>query len=227
MRHLRMQESAENKILQRGIDWDEVYRRLEKAEEALEECWQPDEERQQQLLQERTFRLAKSREDALSAKVEPTFPVIEFRLAEERYAIEAGSVKEVLAPKDLTPVPCTPSFVVGIINERGQIISVIDLRKFFGLPITGLTDLNMAIIVRGQGLELGILADEIICERNLPLDAVIAYPACASVPGAEWLKKYSKGVTSDGLHMLALDNILADPRIVIREEIEADFLPGG
>src|SRR5262245_533289 len=217
----------EIKDLTAGIDWGNVYQRLEKAEAALEECWQPSEERQQHLLKERALRIAKSRGAALSEQTEASFPVIEFRLAEERYAIEAEYVKEVFAPKDLTLVPCTPFFVAGIISIRGQIVSVIDLRKFFGLRVNGLTNLNKVVVLRGLGLELGILADEIIGERNLPCATVISYPGGPLEEGAEWREKYSKGVTSDGLNMLAVEIILADPAIVVREEIEGDFLPGG
>jgi purine-binding chemotaxis protein CheW len=214
-----MQEIAENKTPELRIDWEEVYRRLEKAEAALEECWEPDEERLERLLEERDLRLAKSKEAALSEQTEASFQTIEFQLDEERYAIEAAYVKEVIAPGHLTPVPCTPSFVAGIINVHGQIVSVIDLRKFFPLRIKGLTNLNQVVIVRGMGLELGILADEIIGERNLPVACVLTFQVSEPIFDAEWRGKYSKGVTSDGLTVLAIERILADPSIVVREEI--------
>jgi len=68
--------------------------------------------------------------------------VVEFLLAYEQYGIESSYIREVYPLKDLTPLPCTPPFVLGIINVRGQILSVIDLKKIFDLPQKGLTELN-------------------------------------------------------------------------------------
>ena len=88
--------------------------------------------------------------------------IVEFLLARERYGIEASYVREVYPLNDLTPVPCVPPFVLGIINVRGQIISVIDIKKFFDLPEKGLGDLNKVIIIESDDMEFGILADEIV-----------------------------------------------------------------
>lgn len=76
-------------------------------------------------------------------------------------------MREVYPIKELTPLPCTPSFVLGIINVRGQILTVIDLRRFFDLPIKGLTDLNKVIVIEHHEGELGVLADAILGVRSL------------------------------------------------------------
>src|SRR6059036_3053577 len=81
--------------------------------------------------------------------------LLEFRLAQERYALENRYVVEVCPLKELTPLPCTPPFVLGIVNVRGRIMPVFDLKKFFDLPEKGLTDLHRIILVRGNDLELG------------------------------------------------------------------------
>src|ERR1700722_14089268 len=81
--------------------------------------------------------------------------LLEFRLASERYALETRHVQDVHPLRDLTPLPCTPPFVLGIVNVRGRILPVLDLKKFFDLPERGLTDLHRVILVRGNGLELG------------------------------------------------------------------------
>ena len=80
--------------------------------------------------------------------------LLEFRLASERYAVESRLVQEVHPLRDLTPLPCTPPFVLGIVNVRGRILPVLDLKKFFDLPERGLTDLHRIILVRGNDLEL-------------------------------------------------------------------------
>ena len=78
--------------------------------------------------------------------------VLEFRLAKERYALENRWVQEVCPLKELTPLPCTPPFVLGIVNVRGRILPVLDLKKLFDLPEQGLTDLHRIVLVRGFGL---------------------------------------------------------------------------
>src|SRR5688572_22021320 len=84
--------------------------------------------------------------------------VVEFRLAHERYAVEGRHVQEVCTLGELTPLPCTPSFVRGIVNVRGRIVPVLDLKRFFDLPEQGITDLHRIILVRRHDLELGLLA---------------------------------------------------------------------
>src|ERR1700734_2278342 len=88
--------------------------------------------------------------------------LLEFGLASERYAIERRYVQEVQPLRELTPLPCTPAFILGIVNVHGRIVPVLDLKKFFELPEQGLTDLHRTILVRGHDLEIGLLADVII-----------------------------------------------------------------
>src|SRR5439155_26042073 len=97
-----------------------------------------------------------AQEPAETAALEERLEVIEFRLADEQYGLESAYVREVYPMKELTPLPCTPPFVLGLINLRGQILSVIDIKKFFGLPERGLTDLNKALVVRTEVRQLGI-----------------------------------------------------------------------
>ena len=96
-----------------------------------------------------------------------TLDIVEFRLAKERYAIEHAMVREVHPLNELSPVPCTLGFIRGIINVRGQILSVIDIKKFFDLPDTGITDMHVAIIVQAGDVEFGILADEVSSVRSI------------------------------------------------------------
>ncbi len=68
---------------------------------------------------------------------ETSLEVVEFRLAQECYALETRFVNVVYPLKDLTPLPCTQPFVLGIVNVRGRITPVIDVKKFFDLQIWG------------------------------------------------------------------------------------------
>lgn len=99
--------------------------------------------------------------------------IIEFRLASETYGIESAFVREVYPLKDFTPLPGAPPFVLGIINVRGQILSVVDLKKFFNLPQKGLGELNKVIIIRNEQLEFGILADVMLGTRPISLETIL------------------------------------------------------
>ena len=113
-------------------------------------------------------------------------------------------------------MPCTPPFVLGIINVRGQILSVIDLKKFFDLPEKGLTDLNKVIIVKGDSMQLGILADVILGYRTISLqDVQSPLPTLTGIR-----EEYLRGVTSERLVVLDVGSILSDKNIVIHEEVQ-------
>jgi purine-binding chemotaxis protein CheW len=142
--------------------------------------------------------------------------LLEFSLASERYALETRHVQEVQPLRELTPLPCTPPFVLGIVNVRGRILPVLDLKRFFELPERGLTDLHRIILVRGNELELGLLADVIVGVRNIAADSL--QPSLPTLTGIR--ADYLKGVSEDRLVVLDLERILSDPKIIIHEEVE-------
>lgn len=141
--------------------------------------------------------------------------LLEFGLARERYALETRHVQEVQPFRDLTPLPGTPPFLLGIVNLRGRILPVLDLKKFFELPEQGLTDLHRIIVVRGHDMEFGLLADTIIGVREIRTASLQA-----SLPTLTGIRAdYLLGVTEERLVVLAFDRILADPAILIDQDL--------
>jgi purine-binding chemotaxis protein CheW len=169
----------------------------------------------QQILHARAQALARPPECAAVAKA--SLELLEFRLARESYALEIRYVGEVFPLKNLTPLPCTSPFVLGIVNVRGRILPVLDLKKFFELPEQGSTDLHRIILVHGNDLELGLLADVIVGVRAVPVDSL--QPSLPTLTGIR--AEYLKGVTAERLVVLDLARILADPKIIVHEEVEA------
>jgi purine-binding chemotaxis protein CheW len=167
-----------------------------------------------QVLRARAQALARPPEHAPVAAT--LLDVLEFRLAQERYAVETRFVREVYPLKDLTPLPCVPPFMLGIVNVRGHILPVLDLKKFFDLPEQGLTDLHRIILVRGDDLELGLLADVIVGVRSVPVESL--QPSLPTLTGIRG--DYLKGVTGERLVVLDLARILADPKIIVHEDVE-------
>jgi purine-binding chemotaxis protein CheW len=153
-----------------------------------------------------------------AAAGEASLELLEFHLARESYALETRHVREVYPLKNLTPLPCTPLFVLGIVNVRGRITPVIDIKKFFDLPELGLNDLNRIILVQGNDLELGLLADVIVGVRTVPVESLQrSLPTLTGIRG-----DYLKGVTAERLVVLDLDRILADPKIMVYEEVNIE-----
>jgi purine-binding chemotaxis protein CheW len=141
--------------------------------------------------------------------------VVEFLLANERYGIESSCVREVYVMKELARVPCTPPFVLGITSVRGKVLSVIDIKKFFDLPETGLGDRDRIIIVETGAMKVGILADAVRGLRFVPLEDIQS-----SLPTLTGVRReYLKGITADRLAILDAEKLLNDEKIVIHEEV--------
>jgi purine-binding chemotaxis protein CheW len=196
------------------IDWNAIRRRLDTASEALAQGAAPSPEEQRSTLKVRARALALEPEQADAAW--EFIDIIEFRLASEIYGIESAFVREVYPLKDFTPLPGTPAFVLGIVNVRGQILSIIDLKKFFNLPDKGLGQLNKVIIIRDDRMEFGILADAILGTYSIPLEAIQPPLPTVTGIGAEYLK----GVTGECVIILEAERILCDEKIVVHEEME-------
>lgn len=195
------------------IDWEELHQRLETAPAALDRGMAKTAEDKRKVLRERAKVLARKPEEKTSAQEQ--FEVVEFLLAHERYALDSSYVREVYPLKELTPLPCTPAFVLGIINLRGQILSIIDLKKFFELPEKGLTDLNKVIVVQREGMAFGILADVILGVRRIaPQDLQPSLPTLTGIRA-----EYLRGVTKERLVVLDVEKILLDKNIVVQEEV--------
>jgi purine-binding chemotaxis protein CheW len=201
-----------------GVDWNEVHHRIESMRETLEQGFVPSPEETRAILKKRAKTLAL--EPAQAGIKQNIIEIVEFRLSQETYGIESEFVREVYPLKDITPLPCTPSFVLGIVNVRGQILSVIDLKKFFNLPVKGLGDLNKIIIIHNEMMEFGILADIILGTHRISQEAI--QPPLPTVTGIG--SDYVKGVTADGIIVLDSNRILSDEKIIVHEETEQDVL---
>ena len=198
----------------RSIDWAEVRRRVDAARLATERGWAPLPEERRRILKERARALAAVAVEQPAA--ETMVEVVKFLLAGETYGIELAFVREVHPLKAFTPLPCTPAFVLGIVNVRGQILSVVDLGRFFELPAQGLGELNKVIILRRGDMELGILADAVLGVQSVPLDEI--QPGLPTLTGVR--QAYLKGITPARLVLLDGGSILADKNLVVNEQVD-------
>lgn len=171
----------------------------------------PDEERR--LLRERARLLAREIQPEKSAELE--IELVTFKLAQENYAVESSYVREVYPLKFMTPLPGAPSFVLGLTNLRGEILSIVDLHTFFELPNQGLTDRSRVIVLRSPAMEFGVLADSVT--GTLRIAATDLQPALPTLTGIR--EEYLKGVTGARLIVLDAARLLASPSIVVNVSV--------
>jgi purine-binding chemotaxis protein CheW len=195
------------------IDWSEVKQRLEAARIATERIWAPTDEETQRILQERAQTLA--REAVPAETADASIEVIEFLLAHERYAVASEYVREVYPLEDITPLPCTPAFVLGIVNLRGEILSVIDIKKFFDLPEKGLTNLNKVIVLESADMVFGIVADAISGVRRIQRADI--QPSLPTLTGIR--EDYLQGVTAERVVILDAEKLLNDEKLIVQEQV--------
>lgn len=197
----------------KSIDWPEIEQRMESVRTAVEHVASPAPQETQRILRVRAQALARAAEAAEASGEH--IEVLEFSLAQEGYAVEIQHVRDVYPLEQLTPLPCTPAFVLGIVNLRGEILSVIDIKKFFDLPEKGLTNLNKVIVLESAAMRFGILADAIVGARRIPVASIQK-----SLPTLTGIREqYLKGVTPDRTTILDAEALLTDPTIVIQEQV--------
>jgi len=197
-----------------SIDWSAVHRRLQSVNAAIERAVSPSVGEKNSILKQRARIL--SQEARNNEAGEEYIEILEFLLAQERYGIETRHIREVYPLKELTPLPSTPPFVLGVVNARGRIVPVVDIKTIFGLPDRGLTDLNKLIIVRANGMELGLLADTIAGVRRVPLQGI--QPSLPTLSGIR--ADYLKGVTKERLVIIDAEKVLLDEKLLVHGDLE-------
>ena len=197
----------------RTIDWREVERRLEAARSAIERIWAPTAEDTRRILKERAQALA--REPVRAEAADEWIEVLEFILSYETYAVASEYVREVCPLEELTPLPCTPAFVLGIINVRGEILSVIDIKKFFDLPEKGLADLNKVIVLESKDMAFGIVADAISGVRRIQRAGI--QPSLPTLTGIR--EDYLLGVTAERVVVLDAEKLLSGEKLIVQEQV--------
>ena len=199
-------------VTRKKVDWTEVHRHLEATTAAMERVITPGIDDKKRLLKERARTLAQ--EDVEVYAGLQYLEVVEFRLAGEVYGIETSYIREVYPLKELVPIPGTPPFFLGITSVRGQILSVIDIKRFFDLPDKGLTELDKVVIVRSGEVELGIRADVVLGMRSIPRGDI--QPSLPTLIGVR--DKYLRGVTKDAVIILDIQKLLADENLIVQAE---------
>lgn len=149
--------------------------------------------------------------------------IVVFRLVDQIYGIEIGAVIEIIRMESITRLPGTPGFVEGIINLRGRVIPVIDLRNRFGLAVLGITTDSRIIIVETVDVTIGIVVDAVAEVLRYSPAGVLPPPAMLDGDGTVIIR----GIILDEDRMVILlnnDNILGASEVEDLNRIQAEKL---
>ncbi|MCW8853370.1 MAG: chemotaxis protein CheW [Gammaproteobacteria bacterium] len=125
---------------------------------------------------------------------------VTFRLDDETYGINVMLVQEVLRVTDIAPVPGAPGYVVGIINLRGNVVTVIDTRMRFGLSPNEMDDSTRIVIIESEKQTVGIIVDSVSEVVDIYSNEIETAPNV----GNDETARYIEGVVSRGEELLIL-----------------------
>ena len=149
---------------------------------------------------------------------DPMLQWVTFRLEGETYGINVMQVQEVLRYTEIAPVPGAPTYVLGIINLRGNVVTVIDTRHRFGLPAAEVTEQTRIVIIEAEAHVVGILVDavaEVVYLRQSEIET-------APNVGNDESTRFIQGVCNKNnelLILVELDKLLTDQEWSEVEEV--------
>jgi len=140
---------------------------------------------------------------------------VTFRLDNEIYGINVMLIQEVLRVTEIAPVPGAPNYVIGIINLRGNVVTVIDTRMRFGLPPKEIDDATRIVIIEVENQTVGIVVDSVSEVVDVDASEIETAPNV----GNDETARYIEGVVSRGEELL----ILVDLNKLLTEDEWADM----
>ena len=146
----------------------------------------------------------------------PSLEVVVFVLAGEKYAIESCYILEVYPIKEITYLPCSPSFIYGVMNIRRKIYSIIDLRILLHLPIAKTNGSSKAIIIGNEHMSFGLYTELIHDLRKLQISEI--QDPLPSMTGI--YQEFIKGITEDRLVLLDGEKLLNSNTLIIQQTMD-------
>jgi len=174
----------------------------------------------QKVLEDRARVLARTGE-AASAE-QDVLRLLAFSIGEERFGVDLHYIQEIqpLKREMWSLVPCTPNFIVGAVNLRGRIYSIMNIAAYLEIGVEVDMEQAHVLLIRGETvperllMEFCILAEDRPRLEQVPLSAVQPASGTLSVKGQEFIQ----GVTADMLMILDLQKLISHPGIIVREE---------
>lgn len=190
-------------VMENPIDWDAIGKNLAQ----VDHDYDADIVRERLRKRAQQYALPKVGKQA----VEDGLLLLTFRLGSEHYGIDVMTVRGVRDITHIIRVPGVPAFYRGVVNVRGQIVTVLDLRLFFEVMVgDDAVPPAELVIVQANNLTIGLLAHDVKDVVTIARDQI------AAIEGMP----YIQGVTSERLVVLAIDSLLKDDRLVVGSKDE-------
>lgn len=157
-------------------------------------------------------------ETALSSSTGSLLQLVTFKVADEEYGVDILSVQEIIRHTGITKVPSAPPFVEGILNLRGKVIPIIDMRKRFGLAAKEPDPQTRIVVFALESGVVGCLVDSVSEVLRLPASRVDAPPAVVSGVDSRFIRGVGRlGDERDGRLLILLDS----DQVLTMEELES------
>jgi purine-binding chemotaxis protein CheW len=187
------------------IDWDAAKQQLLTAETALEKALVADSGRIEQVYRQRAVQMAKRHTQRAASG--QTITVLVFSLGAETYGLPITDLAEVLPTTNCTPVPRASAEIEGVINLRGELRSVIDLRRLLSLPPAADESASCILMLRNGGDEVGLRVGRVEKVQIIRHDELVSPEA----GGADGSSSYFKGLSPDKVIVLNAAALLSHP----------------
>ncbi len=145
--------------------------------------------------------------------------VVSFRLGNEEYGVDIAQVQEIIRMVEITHVPRAPKFMEGVINLRGQLIPIIDLRTRFGMPRIDATKNTRIVVTEIGNKRVGIVVDSVSEVLNIPIENVEDAPEMIAGVGTEYIQGVGK-INERLIIMLDLTMVISTEEKQALEQID-------
>ncbi len=168
-------------------------------------------------------KLTEKMDQAVKAMADREGKYLTFSMADEEYGIEIEKIKEIIGMMPITTVPQTPEFVKGVVNLRGKVIPVVDLRLRFGMDAIDYTERTCIIVVEIQGqsgtvmVMIGIVVDSVSEVLNIKGDDIEDTPTFGTKLNTDYILGMAK--MEGGVKILLdIDRVLSDEKIAVLDK---------
>jgi purine-binding chemotaxis protein CheW len=132
-----------------------------------------------------------------------------FIVADEEYGLEILKVREIIGMMEITKVPRTPHYVEGVINLRGKVIAVVDIRSKFDLETVPVTEETCIIVVEVNGTEIGLIVDRVSEVRHIEQGNIEDAPSFGALLDSDFLLGIGK-TAENVIMLLDIETVLHD-----------------
>jgi len=173
----------------------------------------PQGDEEQRILEARAQLLARK---PVEQQEEERSQFVCFRLgASESYGVAYDYLEEVTNAMDITPVPCTPPVIAGVVNYRGELLTLLDLKRFFHIDPCEDNESKAVVVVKAGGVRVGLIVDAV--EGNEEFAPARLAPPLSLVGAANRI--YVQGIHQGRVTMLNIGALLADPALQVDESV--------